>query len=674
MGCLGKISFLVVVASLVAGVALNVAVAASCEYLQASSNQTNIELGVFRYSVNAPGNEFDTGGECKDYDGDGDLGWQVKTAQACTIIAAVFGAILVLIVIFTQCCCPIPCMGPVIGFSYFGCLVGTALVWLVRKNKVCDTVLGGCDWGEAAGLNLSAQLVYIAAAIFHRCLPDPKVAQAERRADRAEGEKNRAEQQHEAELGQINSSNAEKDAEIKRLQTQLDEQKSALAKMEEENKKSKAALATATAATSTAAVAEAAKIKSLKEELAHTKAELDDAKASMAAMEKDNKKTKADLATATAVVTSTAAVAEAAEIKSLKEELAHTKAELDDAMASMAAMEKDNKKTKAALATATAATSTAAVAEAAEIKSLKEELDHTKAELDDAKASMAAMEKDNKKTKAALATATAATSTAAVAEAAEIKSLKEELDCTKAELDDAKESMAAMEKDNKKTKAALAAATAATSTAAVGEAAKLKSVQEQLEDTSNELEELKAELTKLRAQEAPVDPPMDVDAPVDPSLDVDASERTSVHIDDTHIDDSQEFLWQQTSGYPVRINHKVGFLMLNETEMSFNCIKDESASQTFFWSDLLKVQRNPKGQSKALLKVTASSGESTVVQFTNREKLDELYAEAKRRLKESKQPVSSVAEDNAEATSQENAEISENVHNYPEDEVGRPDP
>ena len=151
-------------------------------------------------------------------------------------------------------------------------------MWMARLNEVCDTVLGGYDWGDGAVLNLCAQLVYLLAAIFHRCLPDPKVAQAERRADRAEGQQQQAAQQYEADMGQATASSAGNDAEVKRVQTELDKQKQATQTAEqatvslqtnytaqtEELKKLRNLLAAATAATGTAAGAEAAKIKSSK--------------------------------------------------------------------------------------------------------------------------------------------------------------------------------------------------------------------------------------------------------------------------------------------------------------------------------------------------------------------------------------------------------------------------
>ena len=448
---------------------LNSAVVVNCEYMSASSGNNNdginnnkstdIKLGVFRYSVDNPGNQFDTGGECIHYDdpeGNAiDLEWQIQTAQDCAIIAPICGIILVIVVLLTQCCCPIPCMGPLIGFCYLGCLVGTALVWMVRLNEVCDTVTGGCEWGDGAVLNLCAQLVYILAAIFHRCLPGPKVSHAERRANRAERQQQQQQQQHqeeeeeeeetqqhEAEMGQAAVSSVGKDAEVKRLQSELDRQKQATQTVEQ----------------------------------------------------------------ATAV-------------------------------------------------------------------------------------------------------------------------LQAKYDAQTEEL--------------KKQRNLLAAATVATGTTAGVEAAKIKKLQEKLEEKDKLLQQNKHLLEKQAViQTAASAPTIEISGPNE-AVEVDlstesamvASGRDSVYIDDTHIDDSTR--WHKTSSYAVRIHHKLGSVMLNETDMTFICTKDEGENQTFSWSSIKKIKRNRTGSEKALLKITASSGEATVIQLKNRDMLNDLYKDAIHWLSES---------------------------------------
>lgn len=295
----------------------------------------------------------------------------------------------------------------------------------------------------------------------------------------------------------------------------------------------------------------------------------------------------------------------------------------------------------------TAATGTAAGTEAAKIKEMQKELEEkdkllrgqTK-ELEATEVSKAKIEEENKKTEAALAVATGVSATVGVAELAKIKSLEEKLKKSNAELEAAKATNAKTEEENTNTKAALAIATAASSTVAVGEAAKIKSLTEELEEARNEAEELRTELAELKAQETtPASTATvpsaneDVEMDLNKESTVATSERDSVHIDDADIDDSTQ--WHKTSSYAVRIHHKLGSLMLDETEMKFICTKEEDADQTFSWSSVKKIQRNPTGSAKALLKITASSGEITVIQLKNREVLNELYTDATHWLEES---------------------------------------
>ena len=98
------------------------------------SNETKpIQLGVFRYAVNIPGNQYDTQGQCISYeDGNNnnsegaEVAWQVYVARVAGIIAPCCGVLLVLLVLATQCCCTIPCSSPMIVLMYMGAEIGTA--------------------------------------------------------------------------------------------------------------------------------------------------------------------------------------------------------------------------------------------------------------------------------------------------------------------------------------------------------------------------------------------------------------------------------------------------------------------------------------------------------------------------------------------------------------------
>ena len=172
----------IVLGALICGFAFNLWVGSSCEFLE-SPGQT-LEIGIFHYSLNLPGSEFHTGGECERFeDRKADDGY-VRTAQVCAVLAPIFGLILIILITLNQCCCPIPCSGIIVSLSYTGTQICTALIWLVHKTDLCDVT--GCDWGQAASGNVLAQIMYFIAAVFHKCMPSPKESAAIRKADAAE--------------------------------------------------------------------------------------------------------------------------------------------------------------------------------------------------------------------------------------------------------------------------------------------------------------------------------------------------------------------------------------------------------------------------------------------------------------------------------------------------------
>lgn len=576
MGLIGLVATAGVVGGLSAGILFNIWVTASCDYLQNINrgnsnnniNATSFQFGVWKYAVDSVTSEYDTQGECEDLSdlfAKDEIDWKYRTAQVCSIIAPCGGALALLVVLLSQFCCPVPFGEKLMGLGYSVANVSTSLVWLVKTNSVCDTLLGGCEWGDAAIYQLVAQIAYVLAAIFYRCLPDPK----ERREERGRAKE---QQEHDAAAAaaanqdQKNKNIGDDDGgHAQALQTQLDEANTQIHDLQQENEKTKKALAAATAATTaagTAAVVELKKVQKEKDalekqlknlEIEHEKANKEltavkssstqpaedaTAKGNPAAMEakiqqleEDNKKTKRALAVATAA-TSTAAVAEAAKIQKLKEEMEDLKKELDqrnneleqassDASRKQDELEKENEQTKKALAVATAAAGTAAAAEAAEIKRLKDEnndikqqlLQHTdmekelKDENEKIKESPAALEakiqqleEENQKLKRTLTVATAATSTAAITR------VKEENNKIKEQLQQETDMVKELKDENEKIKRGLGAATAATGTAAAAEAIKIKRLQEEIDDLkderenmSKELEESKTEAEKLRA-------------------------------------------------------------------------------------------------------------------------------------------------------------------------------
>lgn len=385
MGCMRKFSVYLVLAALAAGLAFNLVVVSSCEYMRAKDH--DVQLGVFQFAVNDTSSEHNTVGECKAYTNSDDIEWQVEMARTCAIIAPVCGAVLILLVAITQCCSPIPCSGPIITMGYVGCHFGTAFVWLIQSNDLCKNYLGGCNWGDAAWCNLFAQVAYLAAAFLHRFLPDPKLAAETRRADKAEAAL--AEQQGNQQPPETHTSNnVATNAEVQRLQQQLEAQKQATSAAESramsaetrantlqtqfntqatDLQEQRNLLAAATAAATTTAAAEAAKISTLNEQIKQKEKEMEVTQNELTEAKEDAEQQRNALAAATAATT-TAAAAEALEIKKLKKKLKAKEEELE--------------KAKDSLAVAAGVTSATATAEAMTIKELQEKIKEQNEELE----------------------------------------------------------------------------------------------------------------------------------------------------------------------------------------------------------------------------------------------------------------------------------------------------
>lgn len=189
MGLLSKANLFrfIVLGALVVAVAFGFWVIGSCDFLNNSNVvRGDLNLGVWRYSfltTDATPPLPSTNGDCVTYTRLSDDTW-VKAAQVCAAMAPIWGLILVLMILVTQCCCNIPCSGIIIGLSYVGAQISTALVWLLTGSDVCRWT--GCNWGQAATANIIAQILYLVASICHRCMPSPAVLAAERKAGRAE--------------------------------------------------------------------------------------------------------------------------------------------------------------------------------------------------------------------------------------------------------------------------------------------------------------------------------------------------------------------------------------------------------------------------------------------------------------------------------------------------------
>lgn len=93
-------------------------------------------------------------------------------ARVCSVMALVFGLLLVFFGFFKQCLCKLPCSQLIMDISGTGVQISLALVWPVWRSEPCKTF--GCQWGEAATFLLISQICYLGASIFSRCMRDPR--------------------------------------------------------------------------------------------------------------------------------------------------------------------------------------------------------------------------------------------------------------------------------------------------------------------------------------------------------------------------------------------------------------------------------------------------------------------------------------------------------------------
>lgn len=164
MGLIGLVAELVVLSCIAGGIACNVAVVSTCEMLELAKGQGSI--GPWR---------ADLGDGCQSWgkDDSGEDDWLINMARACSMMALIFGCVLGFFGFFNQCLCPLPCSQRILDLSSVGVQIGLALTWPMIRSDICD-LDGGCSWGSGSTALILAQLLYLAAGIFTRCMREPR--------------------------------------------------------------------------------------------------------------------------------------------------------------------------------------------------------------------------------------------------------------------------------------------------------------------------------------------------------------------------------------------------------------------------------------------------------------------------------------------------------------------
>ena len=104
-----------------------------------------------------------------------DAAW--KCARVCACMAASFGVLMSVLVVFKQCIIPLPCHQRLVDLSSVVIQVGLALVYLMWRSDACDVYV--CNYGKGGTLLICTQVLWLAAGCFSRCMRDGRYERRE---------------------------------------------------------------------------------------------------------------------------------------------------------------------------------------------------------------------------------------------------------------------------------------------------------------------------------------------------------------------------------------------------------------------------------------------------------------------------------------------------------------
>lgn len=165
-GIIGRFAEFIIFGSITAALVLNIILLTSCEMLIVPGGT----LGLYNYEIKTNSNQFTVTDGCVNIESDvSDTAF--NCARICAVIALIFGVAILFFGVFKQCICNLPCAGLILGISHLGVQIMLSLVWVIHLGDACNS---GCNWGIGATYLLVAQILYLAAGCFSRCLPEPR--------------------------------------------------------------------------------------------------------------------------------------------------------------------------------------------------------------------------------------------------------------------------------------------------------------------------------------------------------------------------------------------------------------------------------------------------------------------------------------------------------------------
>jgi hypothetical protein len=145
----------------------NILLITTCELLDVSNGRIQGSVGLFSWKDPSSGED----GECLEISAVEDRLIEdaaLKCARVCSIMAIIFGGILLVFGFFKQCIIPLPCTQKLMDLSATFVQIFLGLVYVIWWTDLCDEFY--CSYGNGSINLILTQLFWLAAGIFSRCM------------------------------------------------------------------------------------------------------------------------------------------------------------------------------------------------------------------------------------------------------------------------------------------------------------------------------------------------------------------------------------------------------------------------------------------------------------------------------------------------------------------------
>ncbi len=154
-----------------------------------------------------------------------------KCARVCSVMAFIFGALLLVLIIFKQCIFPLPCSQFLMDISSTIIQVSLALVYVIWMSSACNLYV--CEFGEGSIYLILAQIFWFSAGCFTRCMRGGRWERRDEiQAEREKKQETKKRKEAEDELAKKTDMIAKKTDELAKKTAELEERERELATRE----------------------------------------------------------------------------------------------------------------------------------------------------------------------------------------------------------------------------------------------------------------------------------------------------------------------------------------------------------------------------------------------------------------------------------------------------------